>query len=720
MTNVNRREFLQASAASFVLSGIAAFDAHASATQMDPDGSAFAHTGTEGKSWTVGNTLVEREICFDPKLGLYTAAWRHKVTGTDYVAPLRSRGIRREEFSFMADADSFSGAGDSWEFLEARTGKLAPNGQSLAVHLRSKARPIEAMVSYAVYDGHPVVRKWIAITNRGNTPIVLSHLRFESVAIAPGPPSVLQALAFYGVLPREIFLTGRMDDMAVVERNSLTGEGFIAMNEAPGWTKRTEFVQWGEGVQVMYDTDLFPLDRGVEPGTTFTSAKSSIAFFVDGKGFADPQWVMPSYTSQVLMKNGSSYQPPWIYNTWEPFERGITRNITLDLIADASRMGLDVFTIDDGWELTYGENTINRHLFPEGLDDIQSLVEQKGMRLGLWVPLVAISAEIPVCKEHPEWIIKDKNGKPKISVFEDGGGNAIMCLGTPYREVAAKRISDLIGRYNLRYVKIDLTTVFNAYGEAPGCFAHNHFHRSHADSILWIYEGIQCVTNRIYHDHPDVLLDLTYEVWGQKHIIDYGLLNAGNLDWLSNVEDKMPGSAGPRQARTLLYQRSLAIPTETMLIGNLQAEMGAIEERLATAMGAGPLFLGDLRKLTPKQLAWYGSKIAWFKQLRKDVPMLEGFFRFGSWNTPGAATWDGFARLSRRGEGMIALFKNESQFDKVSVALPVFPEGTFHVRSALNEQVLGAYTAQQLRQGFQVHFPPDYKVELLEIRRSTP
>lgn len=145
--------------------------------------------------------------------------------------------------------------------------------------------------------------------------------------------------------------------------------------------------------------------------------------------------------------------------------------------------------------------------------------------------------------------------------------------------------------------------------------------------------------------------------------------------------------------------------------------MSHIDERLATAMGSGPLFLGDLRKLTPEQQAWYSAKIRWFKELRKEVPMLEGFFPLGNWQGPGAATWDGFARLSRRGEGMIALFKNESHFDKVTVALPAFPDGTFYLRSAMDGQVRGAYTGQQLHHGIQVHFPPDYKVELLEIRR---
>jgi alpha-galactosidase len=466
----------------------------------------------------------------------------------------------------------------------------------------------------------------------------------------------------------------------------------------------------------MYDTDLFPFERTLPPGETFTSAKSSIAFFADGKGFADPRWVIPSYTSQALMKKGAPYQPPWIYNTWEPFQRGITKSITMDLIAAAGRMGMDVFTIDDGWQSDYGDNAINLKLFPNGLEEIQAAVEQNGMRLGLWVPLAAISMNTAVYKEHPEWICQDRNGKRK---FTDtmAGSQAVMCLASPYREVAAKRISELIGRYHLAYVKVDLTTVFNAYGESPGCNAQGHDHLSWAESLVRIYEGIQYVTDHIYRDHPEVLLDLTFELWGQKHIIDYGLLAAGDLDWLSNVDDGRPEAAGPRQARTLLYLRSLAIPCETMLIGNLQPEMAPIEERLATAMGAGPLLLGDLRKLTSQQQAWYGEKIRWFKALRKDVPLLDGFFPLGNWEQPGAATWDGFARLSRRGEGMIALFKNESHLDQVTVKLPVFPDGTFHVRSAMSGHVVGMRTGEQFREGIRIQLPSTLTVEVLEIRR---
>ena len=714
MTRLNRREFIQASTASLLMDRVKAFASPGNPHHATTP--AFVHPNAEGTGWTIGNSLVEREIRFDAKLGLYTASWRHKVTGTDFMEAARKRGARGDEFSVVVDANSFAGSnGSAWELIEAKTQTTMLSGESLAIHLRAKAKPIDVTVFYAIYDTHPVVQKWIALSNRGTEPVTLSHLSFENVCIAPGLPDVLQASGFYGAQPREVFFTGRVDDAAVLERNSLTGEGFIAMNGAPGWTKRTELKGWGDGLQLMYDTDLFPFERSLQRGETFTSAKSSIAFFADGKGFADARWIVPSYTSQVLMKKGAGYQPPWIYNTWEPFERGITRSTTMDLIAAAGRMGMDVFTIDDGWQAVYGDNAINRKLFPDGLDEIQAAVEEKGMGLGLWAPLAAIDTNSEAYRKHPEWICKDRNGIPKFTETM-AGSQAVMCLASPYREVAAKRISELIGRYRLRYVKMDLTTVFNAYGESPGCYAQGHDHRSWAESLGRIYEGIQYVTDHICRDHPAVLLDLTFELWGQKHIIDYGLLCAGDLDWLSNVDDKKPESAGPRQARTLLYQRSLAIPSETMLIGNLQAEMAPIDERLATAMGSGPLFLGDLRKLTPEQQAWYGKKIQWFKRLRKDVPILQGFFPLGEWRQPGAATWDGFARLSRQGEGMIALFKNESHLDEVDVVLPAFPDGTFHFRSAMTGRVLGSHTGEQFRHGIRIQFPPNHKAEILEIR----
>ena len=142
------------------------------------------------------------------------------------------------------------------------------------------------------------------------------------------------------------------------------------------------------------------------------------------------------------------------------------------------------------------------------------------------------------------------------------GQKAVMCMASPFRHTAAARINDAIERFRLAYVKLDLTTIFNAYGEAPGCWAKGHDHGDWAESLIRIYEGIKQMTAEVYAKHPDVLLDLTFELWGQKHIIDAGLLAAGDLDWMSNVDDTKPDSAGPLQVRQLLYARAGSMPVE--------------------------------------------------------------------------------------------------------------------------------------------------------------
>ena len=721
MSKFNRREFIGASTASLLLGGIKDSASAGSSASLEKSAPVFVRTNDKGKTWTIGNSLVEREVCFDPKVGLYTKSWRHKVSEKDFLIRSSEGARRGAEFSFQADGVQMAGATRSaspdFDWAETEPRDIAPDGKLLEIKLKAKNQWLDVSVFYAVYSGHPVVRKWIAITNRRQQAVKLTHFAFEAVNLQAAPPSEQIVSAYYGIHPRETFFTGRAEDAAILAMDPRTREGFVVMNEAPGWMKRTEMADWGEGIQVMYDTDLFPFERSIKPGETFTSAKSGVAFFVEGRGMADPHWVMPSYTSEVLMKKGPSYQPPWIYNTWEPFFQDYTDPLVNELIPVAAELGFDVFTLDTGWSENYGNNEVNPQKFPGGFDDIRATLESKGMRLGLWEPLAVMGSKSTVVRDHPEWIIRGADGGEKTAWFPSPN-DRVMCLASPYRDWAAKRINDLIKRHNLRYVKIDLTTVFNAYGEAPGCYAQGHYHGTWAESLGGIYEGIQYVTDQIYRAHPEVLLDLTFELWGQKHIIDYGLLDAGDLDWMSNVGDASVKSAGARQARTLLYHRAMAIPVETMLIGNLRATTPTIEEHFATVIGSAPLFLGDLRKLTPREVAWLAAKIKWFREFRRAVALNEGFFPLGDWRQPNNVSWDGFARLSRRGEGFIALFKNESHLDEVAVELPAFPDGTFHLRSVMTGKALGARSGRQIRDGIEFNLPPEYKVEIVEIRND--
>ena len=65
---INRREFMQASVAAYLLSRAVRMRA-----QTSP---AYVNIGSDMRHWTIGNGLVERHVQFDPKVGLFTPSWK--------------------------------------------------------------------------------------------------------------------------------------------------------------------------------------------------------------------------------------------------------------------------------------------------------------------------------------------------------------------------------------------------------------------------------------------------------------------------------------------------------------------------------------------------------------------------------------------------------------------------------------------------------------------
>ena len=672
----------------------------------------FCASCAPGQNWTLGNDRIERTITFDSTAGLMTQRLTDLTTHKDLI----SAGKPGLELALACNGQNLNGS--TFRLVKADQG-IMPDGKSLTILLESKTLPLQVSVVYRVYDGQPAIRKWLVIKNTGSEPLHVSHLTIEAIAPSVGLSNETVLDALYGAAPRETFYTGRSEDAGLLVSNPRTGDGFAIVSEVPGYMKRTEINAWYDPgrvqLRVLYDTDLMPFERTLAAGAEFKTAATSLVLFRNGDGFHDPHWVLPSYTSAVLQRKSMAHGAPWIYNTWEPFERGINRDITLQLVKVAGEMGMDIFTIDDGWQQEYGENTVDPKAFPGGLDSIREAVEARGMRLGLWIPMAAIGLKTPDYMQHPEWAALDQSGKPKLTSTM-AGSKVVMCLGTPFQDAAAERINDAIDRFHLAYVKLDLTTIFNAYGEAPGCWAKGHYHGDWAESLNMIYEGIRHVTSKVYEKHPDVLLDLTFELWGQKHVIDAGLLAAGDLDWMSNVHDATVDSAGTLQARMLLYERAPSMPVESMLIGNLHADVPNVQETFATTIGSAPLLLGDLRKLSAADQQWYHDHIAWFKQLRKNAEINQSFFPLGNWRQPSADSWDGFARLSRSGDGVIAVFRNKSEDSVVSIQLPLIPEGRFAVHSVISNKDVGAFTKEDWVRGVPVRFAGGQTVEVLEVR----
>ncbi len=679
------------------------------------DSSAHAEAG--GQSWTIGNDLVARTMTFIPGKGLFTERLIDVMNNIEFIPSGKHRWGTAQEFSLNCNGEVCAATSADFDLVKAEESALS-NGKSLTIGLRHKRVALEVSATYNVYDGHAAIRKHLLLHNTGTSALRVTHLNIEAIDVTFGPENETTLLTQYGTIPREVFYTGRSEDAGLLVANGRTGTGIAVISEVPGYMKRTEIGGWNDAdnlhIGILYDTDLMPFERVLTGGEEFKTASGSLVIYRNGAGFEDPHWRLPSYTSKVLMRRVNAQGPPWIYNTWEPFERSINHDTTMELIDAAAAIGIDIFTIDDGWQQEYGDNGVNLTSFPGGLRPILDAVESRGMRLGLWIPVAAIGTSTQEYQNHPEWASLDMEGKPKTTSTM-AGEKVVMCMATPFRDTAADRIIDAIDRFHLAYVKLDLTTIFNAYGEAPGCWAKGHFHGNWAESLNMIYEGISSMTARIYEKHPDVLLDLTFELWGQKHVIDAGLLAAGDLDWMSNVDDRQPDSAGTLQARQLLYQRAASMPAESMLIGNIHAGLPTNQDSFATAIGSAPLLLGDLRRLSPADRQWFHERTDWFKKLRRKTKISESFFPLGSWLQPTPMEWDGYARLAHSGDGVIAVFRNKSQGTDVKIQLPLMPEGRFRLHSINSGKDLGVFGKADWDRGVPVRFSGPDTADVFEV-----
>ena len=328
----------------------------------------------QAHQWTLNNGHVARVIAFDEQTGLTTSSWRSVETGTEFISAAREYSSRCREFRFKADDVVVTSSAQ--DIRLDGISEVQQKGSSIRLDLALLAQkaPIRIVVHYEIPKAFAGIRQWLTLENIGNRPITLRSLTFECQSLEPGPAHDLIAFGNYGEEPRETFFTGRVNDATVLVEDARTGEGLAVLNEAPGYLRRTEVGGWDPGIRAMYDTDLFPFERRLDPHEQFETAASSVLFYRRGTA-NDPHWLLPEYVEEVIAHNKNEQQPYWIYNDWEPWNGKVTDGMLQGVSQRAADMGLNLITIDEGWEMTLGDNDLSPERFPNGLKPLFAAVE---------------------------------------------------------------------------------------------------------------------------------------------------------------------------------------------------------------------------------------------------------------------------------------------------------------------------------------------------------
>jgi len=228
-----------------------------------------------------------------------------------------------------------------------------------------------------------------------------------------------------------------------------------------------------------------PEQSTLKPGETFSTPRSFVAVYHGD--FYEPlrMWssVLQKEGWELPKPSGEAYNVSWC--GWG-YEFNVTPAQMEGTIPKLKEFGIKWATLDDRWFDTYGDWNPRAETFPG--DSIKTMADdfhRQGLRVQLWwLPLGVEDGQgkweshkyivSKVAKEHPEWLILDKDGKHGRMTRD----LAALCPAVPEVQAYYKQLTEKF----IREWGYDGSKLDNIYS-VPKCYNPAHHHKSPQDSV---------------------------------------------------------------------------------------------------------------------------------------------------------------------------------------------------------------------------------------------
>jgi alpha-galactosidase len=228
-----------------------------------------------------------------------------------------------------------------------------------------------------------------------------------------------------------------------------------------------------------------PANTVLKPGEVFSTPRTFLAIY--SGDFYQPL----SLWSRVIDKegltkptnNGEDYKVSWC--GWG-YEFGVTPKQMLDTIPKLKELDIHWATLDDGWFTNYGDWMPRSPAFAgNAVQEMVRKFHDEGIRVQLWwLPLGVEDGHYgyggrkyvvsDVVKQHPDWLVLDKQGKPARMARN----LATLCPALPEVQAYYKQLTErFIRDWGFDGHKLD-----NIWS-TPLCYNPKHHHKSPYESV---------------------------------------------------------------------------------------------------------------------------------------------------------------------------------------------------------------------------------------------
>lgn len=166
------------------------------------------------------------------------------------------------------------------------------------------------------------------------------------------------------------------------------------------------------------------------------------------------------------------------YTSWYNYYQNISEDIILrDLDAVSEKTdAVNTFQIDDGYQTAVGDwLSIDGKKFPHGMKFVADKIHEKGYKAGIWLAPFGAQKGSKLAAEHPDWLVKNSNGKP-ITVGANWGGFYPIDIDNADARAYIKNVFDtVLNDWDFDLVKLDFlyaTAVVPMHNKTRGQLAY--------------------------------------------------------------------------------------------------------------------------------------------------------------------------------------------------------------------------------------------------------
>lgn len=508
---------------------------------------------------------------------------------------------------------------------------LSKDSEVLELTLYDSLKQVEVILTFGVFETYNAITQSVRVKNKNkNESIYIEKICSTNIDLLECNYEFLHLSGAWG---RECHVKRRQLEQGIQSIGSIRGASghgqnpFAALispgaDENHGDVYAMNFVYSGNFLasaevdmhqNTRFQIGIHPFDFlwTLEPGKEFQSPEVVLVYSEQGIGKMSRTFHR-LYQDCLMTKPFAHQEHPILLNSWEAHYFDFNRENLVELAEEASKVGSELFVLDDGWfgkrndtTSSVGDWIPNKEKLGGTLQSLIEEVEKKDISFGLWFEPEMVSPDSKLYQEHPEWVMQVKGRR-----LEKSREEYVLDLSNPdVCNYIIESISTILLNNPISYVKWDMNRNFTNMGstylkpERQKEQAHRY--------ILGLYHILDVLTNSF----PNVLFEGCAGGGGR---FDPGILYYMPQIWVSDDTDAMERLK--IQYGTSMIYPSIAMGCHISDIPNHQIERSeSMETRAAVAMWGNLGLELNLKKISTQERMKLIEKLDFYKKVRKIV-----------------------------------------------------------------------------------------------------